>query len=281
MEEMDEIAILVATFNGAKYLREQLDSLFKQTYKKFKIYIRDDGSIDGTVNIIKEYKQRYPGYITLVKDDIYHRGARDSFMFLLSEVNAAYYMFCDQDDVWLPKKIELSLRKLLELEEKWPDKPIMVHTDLKVVNEDLSLIYDSLWKWAGFDVDLNKHFNYTVMGNVFTGCTMIFNRKTRDKALPIHPKSSMHDEWIGLIVAKNGVIDNIKSQTILYRQHGKNVCSIGVKKDFSKQRFSLTSLYKWYYNQKELLDYLKYGNVIKAIYYKVLYLIRRRYFLGK
>ena len=277
MEEMDKIAILMATYNGEKYIREQLDSLLGQSYRNFKIYVRDDGSADETVEIIREYQSRYPDFIVLVTDNTLHRGARDSFMYLLSQVKARYYMFCDQDDVWLKDKIAVSFAKLRELEGKSPEKPIMVHTDLRVVDEDLKMIYNSLWRWAGFNVDLNKHFNYTVIGNVFTGCTMIFNRIARDIALPIHPKSSMHDEWIGLLVAKNGVVDNIKEQTILYRQHGKNVCSIGEKKDFSKQRFSFKSLYQWYYKQKELLDFLHYGSVYKAVFFKLLYILKRKY----
>ena len=279
MEEMDKkIVILLATYNGVRFLSEQFDSLLRQTFQDFTVIIRDDGSTDGTIEIIENYALRYPRKFFILKDDVLHRGARESFMYLLENVIADYYLFCDQDDVWLPSKLELSLNKIKETERLNPELPVMIHTDLRIVDENLNTLYDSLWQWAGFDVDLNKQFNYAVMGNVFTGCTMIINRKARDFALPIHPKSSMHDEWIGLVISKYGIVDNLKAQTILYRQHGKNVCSIGDQKDFSKQKFKFSILYQWYYDNYELLSYLKYGSVVKAIYYKTIYLIKRRFF---
>lgn len=277
MEATAEIAILLATYNGEKYISEQLDSLLKQSYSNFMIVIRDDGSNDSTLKIINEYIKRYPNKISLLHDDCPHRGAKNGFLHLLEKVNANYYMFCDQDDVWLPDKVELSILKLKELESIHPGKAVMVHTDLAIVNKNLEPIYNSLWDWAGFNVDLNRKFNYAVMGNVFTGCTMIFNSIAKSIIFPVHPKSSMHDEWIGLVIAKYGIIDNIKKQTILYRQHGKNVCSTGEKKDFSKQRFSFKILYQWYYDNIELLTFLNYGSVFKAIFYKILYLIKRRF----
>lgn len=278
MEDMDKIVILLATYNGEKYLKEQLESLLNQSYNDFTVIIRDDGSTDSTFAIIEKYRDRYPDRFLVINDAVQHRGARDSFMYLLECVDADYYFFCDQDDVWLPNKVEISLHKMKKMEAAYPGLPVMVHTDLRIVDENLSPLYDSLWRWAGFDVDLNKKFNYSVMGNVFTGCTMIINSAARQKSLPIHPKSAMHDEWIGLIVAKYGKVDNIKEQTILYRQHGKNVCSIGLQKDFSKQKFSFKLLYQWYYDNLELLNYLGYGGVFKAIYYKSLYLVKRRFF---
>ena len=104
------IAILMSTYNGERYLREQIDSLLNQTYKDWKLYIRDDGSTDETISIIESYVNDYPDLIVLLKDDLGNLGSARSFMRILSVVDADYYMFCDQDDVWLPNKVkDLSL----------------------------------------------------------------------------------------------------------------------------------------------------------------------------
>ena len=109
------ISILLSTYNGEKYLSEQLDSILQQSYQNFIIYIRDDGSNDNTLNIIMYYVHNFPSKIKLVDDKVKHRGAKLSFIWLMSHIESDYYMFCDQDDVWLPNKIELSIDKLSKL----------------------------------------------------------------------------------------------------------------------------------------------------------------------
>ena len=104
------IAILLSTYNGSKYLREQLNSIIDQTVKDWILYVRDDGSTDETIDIIKEYVSLYPNINYI--EDIQNLGSARSFMKLLSLVEADHYMFCDQDDVWLPTKIEVSLMEM-------------------------------------------------------------------------------------------------------------------------------------------------------------------------
>ena len=109
------VAILMSTYNGERYLREQIDSLLNQTYKDWKLYIRDDKSTDGTVSIIEGYVRVYPDQIVYKSDGFGNLGAGCSFMQLLSSIDSDYYMFCDQDDVWMEDKIErtyLYLRSL-------------------------------------------------------------------------------------------------------------------------------------------------------------------------
>ena len=110
------LAILMSTFNGEKYLKEQIDSLLNQEYEAFDIYIRDDGSTDQTVSILENYEHIYPN-IYLLKDTQGNIGVFKSFMYLLSQVHADYYMFCDQDDVWLSNKISMSMKRMNELED--------------------------------------------------------------------------------------------------------------------------------------------------------------------
>jgi len=218
------IAILLSTFNGEKYLRELLDSLFTQTYKDFILIIRDDGSIDGTVYILEEYKKKHKNIILL--DNRENKGVIGSFSYLLEyavhNTNCDYFMFCDQDDVWKENKIEITLNKMQEIEkQKGKGIPILIHTDLEVVDENLNLISKSFWKYCSISPKLNS-FNRLLVQNTVTGCTVMINRVLATISIPIPKGVIMHDWWLGLVAAKFGVIEFLKHPTIKYRQHENN-----------------------------------------------------------
>ena len=139
-----KIVILLATYNGEKYIKEQLDSILLQTYSNIEVIARDDMSNDKTLEILKSYN------INIVKS-IENLGVKKSFSELLNYAsrnsNSDYFMFCDQDDIWEKRKIELTLRKMLEMEKKSPSIPILVHTDLNVVDSCLNIIDNSMWTY--------------------------------------------------------------------------------------------------------------------------------------
>lgn len=135
------VAVLMGTYNGDKYLSEQIDSIFSQTYGDWTLYIQDDGSNDKTLDIIRKYADG--NKVILVDKGLTRQGACMNFMSLLNMVESRYYMFCDQDDVWLPQKIELSMNRMKEMERLHPDVPILVHTDKKRVDADLNVILES------------------------------------------------------------------------------------------------------------------------------------------
>ena len=233
-----KIAILLATYNGAKYIREQLDSLFQQSCGDFHLYIRDDGSKDDTLKIVEEYRQKFPDRITVLEDSQKRIGAAKSFMTLLQNVDSDYYMFCDQDDIWLPTKVEKTLARMKEIEGYAQDAaetahaketapavetaPILVATDLKVVDEQLSPIKNSFNADLKIDV-FRKHPELICVRHVVTGCTMMFNRAAKEASLPMSPRATMHDEWVALCVHfKGGIISILDEATILYRQHTSN-----------------------------------------------------------
>ena len=138
------VDILMATYNGELYLEEQIKSIIKQSYKNWILYIRDDGSKDNTLKIINRYTYKYPDKIKLIADDRGNLGSNMNFKELMQYSKNEYCMFCDQDDVWLEDKIKLSLDKIKKLENKYgKNTPILVHTDLKVVNEKLDEISES------------------------------------------------------------------------------------------------------------------------------------------
>lgn len=222
------IAILLSTYNGQDFLEEQIVSFFTQTIADWQLYIRDDGSKDKTVDILSDYVKRYPDKIHLMSDMPCNLGAGKSFMYLLSHVDADYYMFSDQDDVWMPDKIERTLAKLLELEKKYGnEKGIGVFTDLTVVDSKLNILMPSLWKadnrhpeyvYDFYKQWTNRHASY--------GCTQMFNKAAKELVLPYRQFEGVqgaHDNWIEYILIKNGIYDFLDSPTIYYRQHGTNV----------------------------------------------------------
>lgn len=216
------IAILLVTYNGELYLREQIDSLLQQTNNNFLLYIRDDGSMDMTLEIINEYISKYSN-IVLCEDVVTHRGACGGFLWLLEHVEADYYMFCDQDDIWMPFKVAISYDVMQSEEFRYKNEPILIHTDLTVTDRFLKMLYPSLWE---HDKTIPSKIGrkYLCLVNYITGCTTLFNRKARDLAIVEYGSAIMHDHWLGICVdAVNGRIVSLPISTIFYRQHGNNV----------------------------------------------------------
>lgn len=217
------VEILLATYNGGQYLSEQLDSLFAQTYKNWKLVVHDDGSVDNTLEVVRHYAAQVPGKITLVEDRFRAGGAKDNFAHLMSLSTADYIAFCDQDDVWLPRKLELSIVALIGAEAQEKDMPIAVFTDAKIVDAELGPVAPSLWRHQATSPGLAKSIRRLSVRNCVTGCTMMINRSALNKALPIPPVALMHDWWVALVILKyGGVLRPIDIPTILYRQHSTN-----------------------------------------------------------
>lgn len=222
------VAILLSTYNGGKYLGEQIESLLAQTYADWKLYIRDDGSKDDTLRIIENYVKRYPDKIFLNTSLPHNVGAGESFMHLLKEAEAEYYMFCDQDDVWMPHKVEFTLRKAKDLEQKYGvDAPIGIFTDLEVVDEELNVLMPSLWRGDNRHPEYIRDF-YKQWTNrhAMYGCTLLINRAAKGIVLPYRQfenTQGAHDTWIEYFLIRKGILDYIDEPTIHYRQHTSNV----------------------------------------------------------
>lgn len=219
------IDILLSTYNGERYLREQIDSILAQTYQDWQLIIRDDGSMDSTVDIVQEYIRSYKDRITLLEKNG-NKGAMESFGELLQVSTSDYFMFCDQDDVWLPDKVEQTLNKMLQTEQTITKGcPVVVHTDLIVVDQDLNTINPSYFNYANIKPSLvNSDIDYLLIFNSVTGCTAMGNKAARKNACPIPPFAPMHDSWLAQsTLMAGGKIATLFSPTILYRQHSKNV----------------------------------------------------------
>jgi len=220
------VAICMAAYNGEKYIEEQIESIRRQTYTDWVLFIRDDNSKDRTVEIIQKYTSQYKNKIVLIEEPSLAGGsARQNFASILFWVkknyNFHYFMFSDQDDVWLEEKIEKSIQSMKKAEEG-DDLPILVHTDLKVVDQSLDVLGDSFFQYRALNPDVQDLRHLLIQNNI-TGCTMLWNRALND-LIDINDKAVvMHDWWIALAACVFGKIVCVKESTILYRQHGHNV----------------------------------------------------------
>ncbi|SJZ84421.1 glycosyltransferase family 2 protein [Anaerorhabdus furcosa] len=226
---MDKIEILLATFNGDKYLEEQLLSLINQSYSDITITISDDGSTDCTLDIIEKYMKLYPNMIKLLPKNNNHSSCKN-FLYLLENSVEKYCMFSDQDDVWDKNKVMKSYHKMKEYEANKQGNPILIFTDLTVVDKNLNVISNSFMKFQGL-CSKNVSFNKLLLKNVVTGCTIMMNNYLKEKVIKSKnhwDKVIIHDWWVALIASKFGEIGFIDESTILYRQHETN--AIGAKK---------------------------------------------------
>ena len=230
MYSTDKIAILMATYNGEKYICQQIDSILSQTCKDWELYIHDDGSTDNTIAAVESYVEKYPDKIHLI-DGKSTGGSKYNFFYMFGQVEAPYYMTCDQDDVWLEKKIELTYDKMLTIEDK-ADISCLVYTELRVVDSELNTIADTMSGYQSLDCH-KRTINQFILQNSVTGCTMMVNRALRDKMLRITDidNTIMHDWWAALVAAQFGKTAFIDEPTILYRQHGDNsLGALGINK---------------------------------------------------
>lgn len=213
------VDILLSTYNGSSYLEDLLKSIKAQTHNNWRLLIRDDGSNDNTVEIIKAFSSEN---IIFLKDEKQRLGPCQSFAEISARSIADYVMFCDQDDVWLNEKIELTLKKMREAESKHGNAPVLVYTDMKVVDKDLKIVSQSFWRHQYLNPAFNA-LNHLLLMNVAAGCTMMMNKKLAALAFPIPRNIKLHDWWVALTASALGRIEYVNAPTMLYRQHGENI----------------------------------------------------------
>ncbi|RGY98933.1 glycosyltransferase family 2 protein [Clostridium sp. AM58-1XD] len=216
------ITVLVAVYNGEKYLKEQLDSILNQTCKEINIIVSDDVSSDGSRAIIRSYAEKMPERIVPVFRSEPSGSAENHFLWLLSQADDDYIMLSDQDDVWFPDKAECLLAKIREMETDYGrDMPILVHSDMEVVDEELHVTADSYFRYQKISPERNKLSQQLVQSNVTGGAVMI-NRRMLAYLKQVPEVCLMHDSWMALIAASFGKIGWVERPLYLYRQHGGN-----------------------------------------------------------
>lgn len=258
------IDILMAVYNGEKYLSEQIESILAQTEIEWRLFICDDCSSDSSFNVALQYAQKYPNRIIAYNNNTPSGSACANFVSMLKNSEADYVMFSDQDDFWCPDKIKLTFEKMQELEAQFPDSPVLVHTELQIADRELNITAPSFTGFQG----LNPRYtglNRLLCQNNITGCTVMINRALADiiKYAPAEDML-MHDWWAGLAAAAFGHIGFVDKPTIKYRQHGENQLgainnrsvsgALRIVKDrlHSKKRVGIT-----YTQAKEFYEYYK------------------------
>lgn len=210
-------SVALCTFNGEKFLSELLDSILFQSVSASEIIVVDDYSSDGTVDILKEYSVKYPQIkLNLQKSN---SGPIASFEKAIQLTRHPYIFLADQDDNWKTDKIESMLFSAVN----YPvDKPLLIYSDLEVIDEEGNLFFPSFWKMA----DLKPHissFKSLLFGNLVTGCASMINAKMKEYLISIPHGVLMHDHWIGLIAYGFGEVVVLDDQLVKYRIHGNSV----------------------------------------------------------
>lgn len=242
MFEKPKVDILMATYNGEKYLATQIQSLIDQTYDDFRLIISDDNSTDNTRKILLKYSQLDDRIELIFNEE--NVGVIKNFEKLLSLSKADYFMLCDQDDVWHENKVKKSIEYIKQ------KNALLVYTDLRVVNEELREINPSFWSLSRISPVDGGNWKLLLNQNIVTGCTITGRAEIKDYALPFPEFITMHDAWLAIIASVHGQIDYISETLIDYRQHQSNVvgAQIGIMKFlkeanngynvFSQQRYN-------------------------------------------
>lgn len=226
------IDIVLATYNGEKFLRQQLESIVNSdNYDELvnRVIVTDDNSRDNTRSIVSDFFDSR----VVFQPNPYQSGVSYNFINGLKFSNAEYVMFCDQDDVWLPSKIYKSYAEIKAMEkQKGKEFPIVCFSDLMITNETLEALEASFIKYHGITIPDRILFEKIVLNNIMPGCSSIINKKMVEHvniSKKYIDRWIMHDWWIMLIASKYGYISFIPESLMKYRQHDNNV--VGYKKN--------------------------------------------------
>lgn len=226
------ISIIMGTYNGGKYLKEQINSILNQDFCNWKLFIFDDGSTDNTEEISLKFAQENPDRVFYNKNLIKY-GAAGNFFNGIRRValelapESKYFCFSDQDDVWVKDKLSRSLAEMQKIEDS--SIPTLVYSDVAVTDKTLKVLNNSYFKYLKINPK-KIELNYLLMENKLIGGTIMLNKKiieleleAEKRGLNFKNKAKMHDWWFGLIASSFGKIGRVAGITEYYRQHESNV----------------------------------------------------------
>lgn len=211
------ITVCMATYNGGKYIREQAVSILGQLSCGDELVVSDDGSSDDTIEILEDLEDPR---IRILRNDGRH-GIVGNFENALRNARGEYIFLTDQDDLWLPGKVERCMEAL-------GGHDLVVH-DATITDGELSPIAGSFFELHGS----GKGFWNNLRRNCYMGSCMAFRASVLEYTLPFPPNIAMHDMWIGLRCERKGSVEFIPEPLILYRRHGGNASATGEKSGFS------------------------------------------------
>lgn len=243
---MEKVCILLATYNGENYLKQQINSILNQTYSNIIVLISDDASTDNTKAIIEEFVAMYPRKIIFLGSEK-KGGAVNNFAYLYKNaISADYYMFSDQDDVWDNNKIEKSVKKLVEMKSAGKIN-CLVYCDARLVDDTLQVIAQSFLKNSHYKMNDDNRANILV-SSFAPGAAMIFDRSLYAIVKEIPNEAHIHDWWLLLHAVYLGNVGFIDEQLYSYRQHTDNVYGAGLIR-----------------NKNGLINYFKNNSVLSTL----------------
>lgn len=274
----NKIKILMATYNGEKYLAEQIESLLNQTYSNWSLSILDDCSTDTTIEIIESYIKN-DARISYKKNATNMGQVATFDMLLQSAKDAEYVMFCDQDDVWNEDKIAVTLEQMKKVETV-NSGPILVYTDLEYVDDNLQPI--NVTQHQTKQRDLRTLYGY----NFAWGCTMLLNQALISQVSHFSKKAENHDYWIHMIAMITGHVHYLDVPTLTYRQHASNVTGGINNRSFLKKIKRVHQVYNNFsisISQNKLISEMfpeneicqEYLNIFKHAYFSRIYLAKQ------
>lgn len=250
-----KIEILMATYNGEKYIEDQINSIINQTYKNWTLLIRDDGSKDKTLDIIKKY-EKVDKRIILLRDNKNNLGFVKNFEELLKNSKSEFVMFSDQDDYWLENKLEVYSNELNKFSKEELEKPLLLHSNSFICDENLKIKKE---KFINSKIASQYAKNGYFFAYIVQGSTVLINKELIDIGLPFLENVTLHDRYFHLLIEFFGSRIFIDKSLTKYRQHSNN--AIGAKSSVIKK-----ILKKRYFNEndRKLINeiYEKYKNKI-------------------
>lgn len=217
MNNQPVISVAMATFNGGKYLKEQLDSIYDQTYKLIEVIVVDDCSTDATLHILNQFSKTHQ--LKYYVNDI-NLGFVKSFEKAIEKCKGDYVALSDQDDIWEQDKLKVLLNEI--------GSNLMIHSDCTIINDQNNILKNSWKEQLGYRIDIKNLF----FGNVVTGCTVLFKNDLLKTALPFPDGIAYHDWWLALCAAKENKITYTPKCLTRYRQHNEQHTGIGIDKDY-------------------------------------------------
>lgn len=246
--ENPKLCILLASYNGEKYISEQLDSIINQTYKNWELIIRDDGSKDETMTILNKY-EKTDERIKILRDDKGNLGFLKNFEELLFNAKEEFVLFSDQDDFWLKNKLEKFVEKIKGLDEKVLSKPLLIHCNSLVCDDKLEIIKEEF-----IDSKIAKKTNSNIyfFEYIVQGSTSMVNKKMIKESLPFLKNVTLHDRYFHLLSQFLGTRVFIDESLVKYRQHERN--EIGANRSIIKK---IMSKKYFYVEDRKLIEEIK------------------------
>ena len=291
------VAILLATYNGEQFLKQQLDSIVSQTYQNFRVYISDDCSNDATLIILQEYQEKFPDKI-FYKINTKNIAYVKNFEKLLYEVEEKYIAFSDQDDVWQSDKLETLMMEILKMQENSHERAILIHSDLSMIDENGNFIENSYFSYRKYKLKNKKDLGHILGPCGVMGNTILMNEELKNLVLPFPEKLDTHDYWIAIHAELFGIRKTLQHKLVKYRIHKSNASNSSVNLIKNKIKFSriiklpnkdtnrkyfLPQLLKKIKNKKDgeiVKAYIKYlncdGNKIIIYFYLLKYSLVKR-----